>query len=230
MGRTRRGRAARNTDVRQPLRNRIIETRMMDPRELVANPKNARLHGPEQKAVMRAMLQRVGFVDPVKWNQRSERLVDGHLRVQIAAEDGEPEIPVAVVDLDEDEEAVVLAAYDPLAGMAALDASMQVELLMSIDAANDALGDALSAMLAEAMPVAAAAAMLEGQLEAGGDDARGWGIGQRADLIKVVIKADQLPIIELALQHAGTMNRGDALAGICMAYLATLGIAPPVQA
>lgn len=231
MGRTRRAtrlRAPAGADVRLPLRNRIVETRMMDPKALTANPRNVRIHGPEQVAVMRAMLQRVGFVAPVMMNQRSELLVDGHLRVQIAAEDGEKEIPVSIVDLDPDEEAVVLAAYDPLSALAAVDAAAQVELVMSIEAENDALGQLLSGMMAEAMPVAAAQAMLDGSLAEGGDDVRGWGIGQRADLVKVVVKADQLPIIELALQQAGTMNRGDALAGICMAYLATLGIAPPL--
>ena len=47
--------------------------------------------------------------------------MDGHARVELAVERGEGTIPVAYVDLDEGEEALVLATLDPLSAMARPD-------------------------------------------------------------------------------------------------------------
>ncbi len=75
------------------------------------------------------MLARVGYVDAVIARDTPEGLVlvDGHLRADLAAES---EIPVVVVDIDEQEAGEVLATLDPLAAMAepdtdALDALVQ---------------------------------------------------------------------------------------------------------
>ena len=74
------------------------------PDQLLANPANWRIHGKAQRAALRDLLGSVGFVAQVIVNRRSGRLVDGHLRVDLARARGEASIPVTHVDLSEDEE------------------------------------------------------------------------------------------------------------------------------
>ena len=55
-------------------------------------------------------------------NKRNGTIVDGHLRIEAAIKNGEPTVPVVLVDLDENDEALVLATLDPLAALAGTDA------------------------------------------------------------------------------------------------------------
>jgi hypothetical protein len=48
-------------------------------------------------------------------------LVDGHVRVELALAHREMSVPVACVDLDDDEERLVLASFDPIGAMADAD-------------------------------------------------------------------------------------------------------------
>lgn len=54
-------------------------------------------------------------------NQRTGNIIDGHARVELAEARKEPTIPVVYVDLDVEEEALVLATFDPLSAMATTD-------------------------------------------------------------------------------------------------------------
>ena len=86
-----------------------------------------------------SVLDNVGWVQEVIVNQRTGNLVDGHLRCQLAARNGETEIPVKYVDLSEDEEALILATIDPIAGMAATDKEKLDELINDIQTEDEAL-------------------------------------------------------------------------------------------
>lgn len=99
-------------------KNRILRTGGADPATLLPNPQNWRTHPALQAKGVRAVLDRVGWVQPVLVNQRTGLLVDGHLRVALALEKKVAEIPVAYVDLTPEEEALILATLDPLAGLA----------------------------------------------------------------------------------------------------------------
>lgn len=210
------------------IRNRIVEHGEVDPRTLEPNPLNWRTHSAAQKELMRAMLSRVGFVAGVMVNRTTGNLVDGHLRVEVAIEDGDDLIPVDYVELTKAEEALVLAAYDPLSSYAGTDAAAQVEILLQIEDSGDALDAMIRDMMSEAMPIAAAEAALDGMEGIDGKpDPRSWGIGKRDDLVKVVVQAKQLRTIETALQAVGIMNRGDAMTLICSAYLLSMGIDDP---
>lgn len=114
-------------------RNRIVGHSEQDPRALRANPKNWRRHPPEQRAAMLQMLDTVGVVQNVILNRRTGNLIDGHLRVELAVERREPTIPVVEVDLSEQEEAIVLASYDPLSAMASIDTGALGDLLAGLD-------------------------------------------------------------------------------------------------
>ena len=65
-------------------------------------------------------------------------MVDGHARVALAIKAGE-KVPVVYVELDEREEAVILATLDPLSAMAERDEKLLAELLGDVVVGDDAL-------------------------------------------------------------------------------------------
>lgn len=103
-----------------PRRNRIIDHRIVKGRDLLPNPANWRTHPPQQRAATTVALDLLGYVDELKVVETLDGflLLDGHLRADIGADD---DIPIAVVDLDPDEQRIFLATYDPLAAMAITD-------------------------------------------------------------------------------------------------------------
>jgi hypothetical protein len=122
-----------------PWRNRIVGQGEESPADLVANPKNWRLHPQGQQDALAGVLDQVGWVSQVLVNRVTGRLVDGHLRVEIAARRGEASVPVSYVELSEPEEALILATLDPLAALAEVDNVKLAELLASIEVDNAAL-------------------------------------------------------------------------------------------
>ena len=113
-------------------RSRIVGHGEAAPAELVPNERNWRRHPPSQQKALAGALTEVGWVQQVVVNRTSGRLVDGHLRVELALARGEPAVPVTYVELSEDEERVVLATLDPLAAMADADATKLAELLRDL--------------------------------------------------------------------------------------------------
>jgi DNA modification methylase len=113
-------------------RNRIIGSGEEPPDQLLANPRNWRIHPAAQQKALAGALDQVGWVQQVIVNRRSGFVVDGHLRVSLAISRGELAIPVVYVDLDENEEALVLASIDPLAGMAVTDSEQLAALLAEV--------------------------------------------------------------------------------------------------
>lgn len=128
------------------LQSRIVGEGDEAPDQLLANPLNWRRHPKEQQVALEAMLRRVGWVQRVIVNKRTGHIVDGHLRVEVALRRNEPRVPVLYVDLSEEEEKVVLAAIDPIGGLAETDQTMLDDLLDGLatgDAELDAFLDSL---------------------------------------------------------------------------------------
>lgn len=125
--------------------NRIVGYGEMTADELEANPQNPRIHDRTQQAAMRSMLDRVGSVAPVIVNKATGRLVDGHMRAQLAAARGP--VPVAYVELSDAEEAEALAMMDPIGAMAQTDADMLAALTADLT-----LDDALTAAIDGLVP------------------------------------------------------------------------------
>lgn len=126
-------------EERPAWRSRIVGHGEEDPAKLAPNPRNWRKHPRRQRAALEEVLDRVGWVQDVVVNRRTGHLVDGHLRANAAAARGEALIPVVYVDLSIDEERLVLAALDPLAGLARTDADQLRELLGDVDLGEGAL-------------------------------------------------------------------------------------------
>jgi hypothetical protein len=68
----------------QTWNNRIAGYGSENPEQLLANPRNWRVHPSEQQSALTGVLESVGVVQNVIVNSRSGHLVDGHLRVSLA--------------------------------------------------------------------------------------------------------------------------------------------------
>jgi hypothetical protein len=110
---------------------------------LPPNARNPRRHPPNQREALAGILRDVGLIQTVIVNQRSgdawpddQRgqavLLDGHLRVVLAGEAGQAELPVTYVDLDPAHEAEALATLDPVTGMATYDTALLADLLRDV--------------------------------------------------------------------------------------------------
>jgi DNA modification methylase len=120
-----------------PWADRITGSGTAVPADLLANPRNWRIHPQAQQKALAAVLDTVGWVQQVIVNTRTGHVVDGHLRVSLAISREEAGIPVLYVDLSPEEEALVLASLDPLAGMAVTDKELFAALTADL-AVSDA--------------------------------------------------------------------------------------------
>ena len=117
----------------------------LDPKTLTPNPKNWRRHPKAQKEALSSVLQQVGWAGALLYNETSGRIIDGHLRREVA-QDGK--VPVLIGSWTEEQEALILATLDPLAAMAEADADKVRALLEGLgeqDAAVQAVLDGLAA-------------------------------------------------------------------------------------
>jgi hypothetical protein len=129
-------------------RSRIVRRADVDPAELVANEMNWRRHPRAQRQALSGVLDEVGWVQDVIVNVRTGRVVDGHLRVELAQKRGEPTVPVLFVELDEREEALVLATFDPLGVAASIDEVALSRLLETVAAESAAVRELLANLAA----------------------------------------------------------------------------------
>jgi DNA modification methylase len=113
----------------------------MSPHELKANPKNWRKHPEVQRVGLDAVLTEVGWVQSVILNKRTEHLIDGHLRIELAIKSGETEVPVNIVDISQEEEDAILVSFDPISAMAQSNHSILTSLIAGITTTNPALRD-----------------------------------------------------------------------------------------
>lgn len=129
------------------IRDLITELIRVPAKEIRANPKNWRKHPPRQRAVLEAMLQQVGFANAALAYYDEEgllTLIDGHLRQETVDDDFE--MPVLVLDVDEEGAEALLASLDPLAAMAEADQSALHEIANRLVSENDALADTFAAL------------------------------------------------------------------------------------
>ena len=127
-------------------KNRIVGSGTKPASEFQFNPLNWRQHPESQRAALREILDRVGWVTGVIENQTTGRLIDGHARVAEAlASAPSTLIPYTKVDLTEDEEKQILLLLDPIGGMATADEDALRGLLEMVGLESEQLLSALSA-------------------------------------------------------------------------------------
>lgn len=119
-------------------RNRVKDLRKVRAGDLIPHPENWRIHGAEQKAGLRAALERIGYAGAViarEDDQGRLHIVDGHMR---AEHDPDAVIPVLVTDLTETESREALATYDALGAMAMVDTGRLDALLEEVSGRDEA--------------------------------------------------------------------------------------------
>ena len=121
------------------LRNRIAGYGEVDPADLLANPRNMRIHPTAQQEALAGSLEEVGWVRDILVNRASGFVIDGHARVALALRRGERSVPVSYVDLTPKEEALVLASLDHITGLAGIDNEQLDALLREVSTGNAAL-------------------------------------------------------------------------------------------
>lgn len=119
------------------IRDRIVDFRRVKARDLVANPKNWRRHPEPQRSAIRASLRELGWAGAVTGFQHPDHpgkimLIDGHLRAE-SDNDQDAEVPTLILDVTPDEADLLLATFDPIAGLAECDTDALGLLAGTID-------------------------------------------------------------------------------------------------
>ncbi len=94
------------------------------------NPRRPLTKPARQK--LRKSLQEFGLVEPLVWNARTQLLVGGHARLEILKELGYTEVPVSVVNLDDDRERALNIMLNNLEAQGRYDSGKLLLLLKEL--------------------------------------------------------------------------------------------------
>ena len=124
-------------------KDRIKELRRVKAAELFENPKNWRKHPKNQRKALEGALAEIGIADALLATETEDgslMLIDGHLRKELLPDQ---EVPVLVLDLNEEESDKLLASLDPLSAMAEMDKDALKSLLDGLETQSEGLADLL---------------------------------------------------------------------------------------
>lgn len=202
----------------------MLRLEWVDPTTLEKNPRNWRIHPGSQREAVADLLGEVGWAGALLYNEKTGRLIDGHLRLDLALRqaqdvaDGES-VPVLIGSWTEEQERLILATLDPTGALAEADDGQLADLINAIETGSEAIQMILVQQRAES-ELAALMARVDKELS-GLIEPRSWELDgyQKLKLIKVVLVADDLKPLEQAILATGNPNRGEAMMEICRAYL-----------
>src|SRR6202158_4127855 len=132
------------------IRDRIVELRWVRASELVPHGRNWRVHTPQQTAALKGLLAEIGYADALIGRilpGGKIGLIDGHLRKSATPK---MEVPVLIVDLNDDEADKLLLTLDPLASMAEADQQKVMALLETVRTDSQAVASLLERIAGEA--------------------------------------------------------------------------------
>jgi ParB-like chromosome segregation protein Spo0J len=130
------------------IRDRIKELRRVPASRLRPSARNWRVHPRSQQDALRGVLAEVGYADALiarELPDGSLELIDGHLRAETTPDQ---EVPVLVLDVDQQEAAKLLALLDPLAGLAETNQDALAGLLAEVETESRGVREVLDRMLA----------------------------------------------------------------------------------
>ena len=130
-------------------KNRIVGHDEVAPDQLLAHPRNFRIHPAPQQSALAGSLDGLGWIQEVIVNRTTGHMIDGHLRVALALRSGAASVPVAYVELSEAEEAQALLSLDPIAAMAATDKDNMDALLREIQTDDERVSEFLAELAAQ---------------------------------------------------------------------------------
>lgn len=132
------------------IRDRIVDFRRVPAQSLIPNPKNWRSHPKLQREALQGLLAEVGYADALIARQLPDgglMLIDGHLRAETTP--GQ-EVPVLVLDVNEEEADKLLVSIDPLAAMAGADDERLAAILKTVETDSTAVQGMLAHLAKEA--------------------------------------------------------------------------------
>lgn len=135
------------------IRDRIKDFRRIRAGDLRPHPRNWRTHPDAQRDAMRGVLSEIGYADALVARELADgslELIDGHLRAETTPD---MQVPVLVVDLDDQEALKLLATLDPLSGMAERDSQMLSGLIAELHTDNEAVRAMLAALGEQPPPI-----------------------------------------------------------------------------
>ncbi|REJ66224.1 MAG: hypothetical protein DWQ31_15635 [Planctomycetota bacterium] len=121
------------------IRDRIVEFRRVPASLLVRNERNWRTHPEHQRAAMKSVLRDIGYADALLARRLADgrlELIDGHLRAEVTPDE---EVPVLIVDVNDEEARLLLAVHDTLPQLAGSDDEKLTELLRDVETADEAI-------------------------------------------------------------------------------------------
>ena len=132
--------------ARQLWRNRKIETKRMRVGDVLPHPMNPKIHGENQLAPLRGLLETVGKLDDLKayYSERNSgklTFFDGHGRMSL---DPSEEWDVDIYDLNDAEADLAVATFDPIAYEAQVSRDRIDALLREVDTGNASLQELIS--------------------------------------------------------------------------------------
>lgn len=134
------------------IRDRVRELRRVKAGLLRPHPRNWRTHPDAQRDALRGVLAEVGFAGALLARELPDgslELIDGHLRAETTPD---MELPVLVLDLNEEEAQKLLAVHDPLAAMATVDVPTLSALVDQVETQNAAVRQLLEDLIRDAPP------------------------------------------------------------------------------
>jgi hypothetical protein len=127
-------------------RNRVKELRYLSPQELADHPLQWREHPDLQQSALRGVLEEVGIAGALlAYESPTTGLltaIDGHLRKSL----GEVAWPVLILDVTDEEAALLLSTHDPLAALAESNKDQLAALLHSVQSGDAAVQQLLSGL------------------------------------------------------------------------------------
>ena len=130
---------SKEEQVATKFKSRVKELRNVSAKDILANPKNWRVHSENQEFVLKEILNKVGFCDALLARETEDGeliLIDGHLRKDVAADE---EVPVLILDLTEEEADYVLTTYDGVTNLAYADEDKLQALIEGLESNADKL-------------------------------------------------------------------------------------------
>jgi ParB-like chromosome segregation protein Spo0J len=120
------------------------------PAELAENPLNWRTHPETQFNALADVIADVGWAGACLFNERTQRLIDGHLRKKIGIVHGSEKIPVLIGNWSEEQEAKILATLDPIGALAEADKGKLETLLREVSTGSEVLQQMLADLARDA--------------------------------------------------------------------------------
>ena len=131
------------------IKDRIVGFERIRAGDLVANPKNWRVHPKHQSDAVKGLLAEIGYADALTVIPYGHQymLLDGHLRAELTPD---VEVPCIILDLNEEEAEKWMLGKDSSTGLADMNRTQVLQLLDRVKTQDAGIQALLDSMRAEA--------------------------------------------------------------------------------